>query len=105
VRCPKCGSDNPSGKKFCGDCGAPFATRCPKCGTENPPGKRFCGDCSFQRMAAPPQRSLKVQRHTFAIGITEQPDSFVAAEGERKTVTALFADIQGSTELIRDLDP
>jgi class 3 adenylate cyclase/tetratricopeptide (TPR) repeat protein len=26
-------------------------------------------------------------------------------EGERKTVTALFADITGSTELMRDLDP
>jgi class 3 adenylate cyclase len=26
-------------------------------------------------------------------------------DGERKTVTALFADIQGSTELIRDIDP
>ena len=26
-------------------------------------------------------------------------------DGERKTVTALFADIKGSTELIRDLDP
>jgi len=26
-------------------------------------------------------------------------------EGERKTVTALFADIKGSTELQQDLDP
>src|SRR4029077_4384895 len=26
-------------------------------------------------------------------------------EGERKTVTALFADIKGSTELMEDLDP
>ena len=26
-------------------------------------------------------------------------------EGERKTVTALFADIKGSTEMVRDLDP
>jgi class 3 adenylate cyclase len=26
-------------------------------------------------------------------------------EGERKTITALFADIKGSTELMRDLDP
>jgi hypothetical protein len=26
-------------------------------------------------------------------------------EGERKTVTALFADIKGSMELIEDLDP
>src|SRR6202040_3935730 len=28
-----------------------------------------------------------------------------AVEGERKTVTALFADIKDSTELMRDLDP
>jgi class 3 adenylate cyclase len=28
-----------------------------------------------------------------------------AVDGERKTVTALFADIKGSTELMRDLDP
>jgi hypothetical protein len=27
------------------------------------------------------------------------------ADGERKTVTALFADIRGSTELEQDLDP
>jgi class 3 adenylate cyclase/tetratricopeptide (TPR) repeat protein len=27
------------------------------------------------------------------------------SDGERKTVTALFADIKGSTELMRDLDP
>ena len=29
----------------------------------------------------------------------------VAIEGERKTVTALFADIKGSTELMEGLDP
>jgi class 3 adenylate cyclase len=28
-----------------------------------------------------------------------------AIDGERKTVTALFADIKGSTELMEDLDP
>src|SRR4029453_15964906 len=28
-----------------------------------------------------------------------------SAEGERKTITALFADIQDSTALIEDLDP
>src|ERR1019366_4840626 len=28
-----------------------------------------------------------------------------APDGERKTVTALFADIKGSTELMEDLDP
>jgi class 3 adenylate cyclase len=29
----------------------------------------------------------------------------MAVDGERKTVTALFADIKGSMELIEDLDP
>jgi class 3 adenylate cyclase len=29
----------------------------------------------------------------------------VELDGERKTVTALFADIKGSTELQQDLDP
>jgi class 3 adenylate cyclase len=33
------------------------------------------------------------------------PESANVPEGERKTVTALFADIKGSTELMRDLDP
>ena len=28
-----------------------------------------------------------------------------ALEGERKQVTVLFADLKGSTELIKDLDP
>jgi class 3 adenylate cyclase len=28
-----------------------------------------------------------------------------AVDGERKTITALFADIKGSTELMGDLDP
>ena len=32
-------------------------------------------------------------------------DAAEALDGERKTVTALFADIKGSTELMRDLDP
>src|SRR6202012_4386328 len=34
-----------------------------------------------------------------------QPDSSTTIDGERKTVTALFADIKGSTELMADLDP
>jgi class 3 adenylate cyclase len=35
----------------------------------------------------------------------EPQDASAALEGERKTVTALFADIKGSTELMEDLDP
>ncbi len=42
-----------------------------------------------------------------AVGIRVIPENSApdAVEGERKTVTALFADIKGSTELMEDLDP
>ena len=35
----------------------------------------------------------------------EQPEASTTIEGERKTVTALFVDIKGSTELMEELDP
>jgi len=50
--------------------------------------------------AAQPARS---EEHTIALGAPLEPANL--PEGERKTVTALFADIKGSTELMRDLDP
>ncbi len=106
--CAKCGAENPAGKRFCGDCGAPLANRCGQCGAENPPEKKFCGDCggllgtAVAAAVAPssPQRSAPNIRVT-----PEQPDASAVIEGERKTVTALFADIKGSTELMEDLDP
>jgi ribosomal protein L40E len=45
MRCSKCGAENPSSKKFCGDCGTPLANLCPKCRADNPADKRFCGEC------------------------------------------------------------
>src|ERR1700746_3397796 len=101
MRCSKCGSDNPAGKKFCGDCGAPLTNRCPKCEAENPPGKRFCGDCG----AALAARSATAQSLTSSLGsgdiaISAEVTASAVAEGERKTVTALFADIKGSMELM-----
>jgi class 3 adenylate cyclase/tetratricopeptide (TPR) repeat protein len=54
--------------------------RCPACSTENPPGFRFCGACG----------AALLQR--------EEPEV-------RKTVTVVFADVVGSTELGERLDP
>jgi len=107
MRCSKCGSENLAGKKFCGDCGAQLANRCPKCGADNPPVKRFCGDCG----AALSAKNANAQSPAFSwnapdIPVTaEQTDTSTIADGERKTVTALFADIKGSMELMEDLDP
>jgi len=99
MRCSKCGFDNPDGMKFCGQCTTSLALVCPKCGFENPSGFRFCGQCTTalgSGSAKPPSSN--------PISIPEA-DSPAALDGERKTVTALFADIKGSTELMEDLDP
>jgi class 3 adenylate cyclase len=106
MRCSNCGSDNPADRRFCGDCGALLANRCPKCGAENPSGKRFCGDCGTTLLA----REANVQSpasspNTPEITISAEQTAPAVADGERKTVTALFADLKGSTELMRDLDP
>src|SRR6266851_1423978 len=112
MHCPSCNSENPQGKKFCLQCGARLEGRCPQCGSENPPSARFCGDCGASLGAA---TSATQTQHRSSSVVAEPPGSVVlehegraaneGLEGERKTVTALFADIKGSTELIRDLDP
>ena len=106
MRCSKCGSDNPAGKKFCGDCGASLTNLCPKCGAENPPGQRFCGDCGtalLTRNASP--LSPSSSSNTPDVVISAERTGPAVVDGERKTVTALFADLKGSTELMEELDP
>jgi class 3 adenylate cyclase len=39
------------------------------------------------------------------VEVTHERQTAEGLEGERKTVTALFADIKGSMELMEDLDP
>ena len=34
--CPSCGISNPTGKKFCGDCGTSLLLSCAACGAEIP---------------------------------------------------------------------
>jgi class 3 adenylate cyclase/predicted ATPase len=109
MRCSNCGSENPGDKKFCGDCGAPLANRCQQCGAENLPGKRFCSDCGAPLAANAPASRAKTLAATLTETeirvVPEQADAPTLAEGERKAVTALFADIKGSIEVMEDLDP
>ena len=101
--CSKCNSENPEGKKFYGDCGAPLSNICPKCSADNPADKRFCGECgaALGTLAAAAS-GKKPDPRQIRVAETPAPENL---EGERKTVTALFADIKGSTELEQDLDP
>src|SRR6202165_1166822 len=109
MRCAKCGSDNREGRKFCANCGAPIVAKCPQCGASNEPGERFCGECGVPLAGnAAPAATSATQAATIGPNIRvtpEQPDASTVIEGERKTVTALFADLKGSTELMADLDP
>ena len=102
MHCSKCGAQNPVDTKFCGDCGATLADLCPKCGADNPPGKRFCGDCGAVLEVPAGAAVERFDKASIRVAETHAADNL---EGERKTVTALFADIKGSTELMESLDP
>src|SRR5215470_3166104 len=109
MRCSNCGAEGLPGKWFCAECGSPFPIRCPNCGAESSANAKFCADCgtALAAIARPgSDSSAIVPPTTREIRVTpEQGDAAPAIDGERKTVTALFADIKGSMELMEDLDP
>jgi hypothetical protein len=110
MRCSNCGSENPIGKKFCGNCGTQLGNSCPTCGAENPPSNKFCGDCGAvlaadSRTTASSKSLPRPAPATSGISIAAGPASGAIPDGERKTLTALFADIKGSMELMEELDP
>jgi class 3 adenylate cyclase/tetratricopeptide (TPR) repeat protein len=104
MNCPTCGHENPNGAKFCNQCAGPLQLHCSNCGTLNPFGSKFCNECAAP--LTPARTSDPTPPHRSEINLSsEHIDSSTATEGERKNVTALFADIKGSMELMEDLDP
>ena len=113
MACASCGAENPAGNKFCGECGAALVRACDACGSRNPPTNRFCGECgarltdesnaaaSRPTPSGAPSPESYTPRHLADRILASRAE----LEGERKQVTVLFADVVGSTELIRDLDP
>src|SRR5215831_6094883 len=128
MTCPQCHVDNKSNRKFCGTCGHPLPSACANCGFVNDVEDRFCGGCGSP-LAVQPQPLVSSAKFQ-ALGsqpltrntpppVTYTPRHLVeriraeqaamvargAPEGERKIITALFADLKGSTALIEGLDP
>jgi len=105
MQCPQCDRENVPGRKFCAACGHALAVRCDRCGVTNAPGDQFCGECgaALGRTAAGPR--AEAGGAAARIGITAAVAPREAPEGERKTVTAMFADIKGSMDLLEELDP
>src|SRR4051794_9285179 len=110
--CPACGAENRPGARFCNGCGAALAATCASCGQSNPPGSRFCDACGQPLTVAvragepttgpaPASPQSYTPRHLAEKILAGRE----ALQGERKQVTVLFADVVGSTDLIRDRDP
>ena len=79
-----------------------LATTCPKCGAPVQPDERFCGECGAAINASTQQAPSSARA---LVQFSEPITATESIAGERKTVTALFADIKGSMELMEDLDP
>src|SRR5213592_3283201 len=132
MRCLGCEFDNPEGMNFCGKCATPLVSpRCRQCGFDNPTGFAFCGKCAApltgkpvaakQRQSKTPTKAKKRETRDKTVRppasytpphlaeriLSEQAaiEARGAADGERKTITALFADLKGSTALLEGLDP
>ena len=93
MRCSKCRSDNPAGKKFCAACGTALVVLCAKCASENSATSQFCGDCGADLDAS------TVAGHKEALVGQEVPG------GERRQLTVMFCDLVNSTALSEQLDP
>jgi len=98
MRCPNCGGENPSGKRFCADCGRSLAPLCASCGAELLAGKRFCGDCGTP-VSAP------VAKATSTATTGAQPVQGVLPTSERRLCSVLFVDLVGFTPFAEKRDP
>jgi class 3 adenylate cyclase/ribosomal protein L40E len=105
--CAKCNYDNPADALFCMKCGTKVENRCSSCNAVNPADANFCRKCGGALGAGVPvsSHSPPLALETPRIEVTQESKTAEGLDGERKTVTALFADIKGSTELMEDLDP
>jgi predicted ATPase/class 3 adenylate cyclase len=107
MRCSNCGTESTTGRKFCAACGNPLLRSCAQCGAENAPSSVFCEDCGTALSGNATSAAIGSSDTSIApvISVAPEQDASTTIEDERKTVTALFADIKSSTELMRDLDP
>jgi class 3 adenylate cyclase/tetratricopeptide (TPR) repeat protein len=112
MKCPKCGSDNREGIKFCEECGEKMEMTCPECGTKIVMGKNFCGECGHKLIKSenkPHKESeldySKPQSYTPQFLADRIIKTRTSIEGERKLVTVLFLDVANFTGMSEKLDP
>jgi class 3 adenylate cyclase/tetratricopeptide (TPR) repeat protein len=108
MKCPRCQHENKSEAKFCEACAVPLARTCGQCGHLLSRTARFCPACAHPigfAEGSPVVRFDSPENYTPKHLAERILDSKAHLEGERKQVTVLFADLQGSMELLADRDP
>lgn len=115
VKCQNCGHENPSEARFCSQCGFTLTVTCPVCGTVSDGAAKFCSNCGTAlhedatpgKSKPPPSSDQDLSRYLppELLAKMQSAQSGHAMQGERRTVTMLFADIQGSTSSAEGLDP
>lgn len=109
MKCPNCGQGNSADAKFCSECGASLKITCPVCGTVAEAGAKFCNNCgaSLQGDLEPSAPEEDLTRYLPEELLTKMRSARAghAMQGERRTVTMLFADVTGSTAAAEKFDP
>jgi len=106
MRCSACTYENRPGARFCGECATALGgvVTCAGCGTRNPAPQKFCDSCGRSLAETPPAKTRDVRSYTPTHLAEKILTSRSALEGERKQVTVLFADVQGSMDLAESVD-
>jgi len=99
INCPKCGTANRRGSRFCNECGellpAYTALACPMCGAMNPVGNAYCDQCNAriipmassseeEKQERPPVKGLSLP--TIPLEDRKGKEQPVSAEAEKAKV-------------------
>ncbi|MEW6270242.1 MAG: adenylate/guanylate cyclase domain-containing protein [Thermodesulfobacteriota bacterium] len=103
MRCASCQRESPADDVLCAACGMRLVLRCARCGRSNPVEHRFCGGCG-RRLALDVTAGRDPRSHTPLHLVQRILTTRSALEGERKQVTVLFADVEGSLEVAERLE-
>jgi len=111
MECLNCHHHNADGARFCNQCGTPLTAICSHCGAENEPNARFCNQCgeglgtaANDNTKPAPKVERSVRQYTPKHLAEQILSNRSALEGERKQVTVMFADLQGSMDLAEQVD-
>lgn len=105
MRCSTCQHENKPSAKFCSNCGSKLEQVCPQCGAKVDPDDRFCSECSTALKKEETSAPVKTGPAFDALSYTPSHlakrilSKRTLIEGERRTITVLYADAKGFTPI------